>query len=204
MVLKGQFLERPALIEAGELTLEGLFHRGDRPPPLLVCGPVGEGAGMDAPPCAELAWACARGDHASLRFQHRGAGASQGERDSTKALEDAEAARRLLAETAMRPRVAVAGYDTGCAVAAELARAHPEIARVVLVAPLEPPSLDGIGGRVLLILPEQCDAGLRTACERMGFGAEGRRLEIVPKADRIFRIGLPLVGKLAVSWLESA
>ncbi|MGB8932524.1 MAG: alpha/beta hydrolase, partial [Anaeromyxobacteraceae bacterium] len=82
MVVAGQFLERPALIPldpGGGLTLEGLYHRGRRRPSLLVCPDPGAGGGMDAPAVAELAWASARSGHASLRFQHRGRGASQGE-----------------------------------------------------------------------------------------------------------------------------
>src|SRR5262249_30524607 len=71
MVLRGQFLERPAVIEVGapgELVIEGLYHRGERSPPLLICPPREDGAGMDAPPVAELAWAAAQAGHASLRF----------------------------------------------------------------------------------------------------------------------------------------
>ena len=40
MVLRGQFLERPALVRAGEVTLEGLSRRGARAPPLLLCPPA--------------------------------------------------------------------------------------------------------------------------------------------------------------------
>jgi hypothetical protein len=45
-MVERQFLERPALVACGELTLEGLWHRGTRA--LLVCPSPGPGGGMDA------------------------------------------------------------------------------------------------------------------------------------------------------------
>jgi hypothetical protein len=41
VVLRGQYLERPTLVDAEGVTLEALYHRGSRPPPLLVCAPHG-------------------------------------------------------------------------------------------------------------------------------------------------------------------
>ena len=111
MVQPGQYLERPALIEAEGATLEGLFHRGDRPPALLLCPPL-DHEGMDAPLLAEIAWVAARAGHASLRFQHRGRGASQGAFDPARAVDDALAALAHLRETA-GPLLAVAGLRGG-------------------------------------------------------------------------------------------
>src|SRR5512137_2830631 len=76
MVQAGQYLERPALVVAEGATLEALYHRGTRPPALLLCPPL-RGPGMDEPLLAEIAWAAARDGRAALRFQHRGRGASQ-------------------------------------------------------------------------------------------------------------------------------
>ena len=95
----GQYLERPALIDAGGATLEGLFHRGDRPPAVLLCPPL-DAEGMDAPLLAEVAWVAARAGHASLRFQHRGRGASQGVFDPGGAVGDALSVLAHLRETA--------------------------------------------------------------------------------------------------------
>ncbi|HQR30646.1 MAG TPA: alpha/beta hydrolase, partial [Anaeromyxobacteraceae bacterium] len=99
MVLPGQYLERPALVAAGDVTLEALYHRGRRPPALLIC-PSLDGEGMDAPLLAEVAWAAARAGHASLRFQHRGRGASQGAFDPSTIVDDALAALLHLREAA--------------------------------------------------------------------------------------------------------
>lgn len=200
MVMSGQYLERPAVIDAGDVTLEGLYHRGRRAPPLLLCPPLGEGGGMDAPPLAEMAWAAARAGHASLRFNHRGRGASQGTSDPARALDDAEAARRHLEETSRHGRVAVAGLGSGCATALALARSRPDIARLVLVAPASPPP-GAVGPVVLALLPELSHAVVRRDWEEV-VTPMGGRVEIVPGADALFRVGLPLVGRRAVEWIE--
>src|SRR5512137_1622435 len=119
MVQAGQYLERPALVLAEGATLEALYHRGTRPPALLLCPPL-RGPGMDEPLLAEIAWAAARDGRASLRFQHRGRGASQGAFDPGRAVEDALAALAHLRETA-GPLVVVVGLSTGCATAIEVA-----------------------------------------------------------------------------------
>jgi len=204
MVLPGQYLERPALVDAGELTLEGLFHRGRRRPALLVCPPLGDGPGMDAPAVAELAWAAARAGHPSLRFQHRGRGASQGQPDEARALDDALAAWRHLAETvgAEGPGLAVAGIGRGCETAAALARAR-RIGALALVAPASLPPLDGVLAPVLVVLPERGDPALAAAAARLaGPGSARGRVEIIPGADPGFLAGLPLVGRAVVAWLR--
>jgi hypothetical protein len=201
VVLAGQYLERPALISLGDeggLTLEGLYHRGSRRPSLLVCPDPGPGGGMDAPPVAELAWACARSGHASLRFQHRGRGASQGEADPSRALEDALAALHHLAETA-RGAIAVAGIGGGCETALALARARPGIGRVVLVAPTRLPDPAGLAAGLLVILPGEAGPAAGEVAGTLG-GAG--RVERIAGADARFLTGLPSVGKLAVEWIE--
>jgi uncharacterized protein len=199
MVLAGQFLERPALIDIGGITLEGLSHRGDRRPALLVCPAPGFGGGMDAAPIAELAWAAARAGHPSLRFQYRGVGASHGEPDPARALEDAEAAFEHLAETA-GGRLALAGLGGGAAVALALSRSHPDVDRVVLVAPdrLEVEPIPG--ARVLVLVPET-GAPLGAEHARASLGPAGR-VEVVPGTDVFFRAGLPRLGRRAVEWIS--
>jgi alpha/beta superfamily hydrolase len=203
VVAPGQYLERPALIavgEAGDLTLEGLYHRGRRRPALLVCPDPGPGGGMDAPPVAELAWASARAGHASLRFQHRGRGASQGEIDAARVLDDALAAHRHLLETA-RGWIAVAGVGAGCDTALALARARPEIARLVLVAPPSLPDAGGVGAAILALLPEEGAPPVGAVAAALG---PSGRVEVIAGADARFRAGLPSVGRLAVEWIGGA
>lgn len=197
VVLAGQYLERPALVDAGGLLLEALYHRGERRPALLVCPPTGAGGGMDAPPVAELAWAAARAGHPSLRFQHRGVGASQGEPAPSRAVDDAEAALVHLAETTAA-RVAVAGLEGGCETALALARRHPEVERLVLVAPVVSPAPPLPPARILVLLPEE------RAPEAPGLAADlGPRgaVQVVAGADARFRSGLPQLGRAALAFL---
>ncbi|MFT3916773.1 MAG: alpha/beta hydrolase [Anaeromyxobacteraceae bacterium] len=203
MVLAGQFLERPALVAAdgGALVLEGLFHRGSRRPALLVCPAPGPGGGMDAPAVAELAWAAARAGHPSLRFQHRGVGASQGTADPARALDDARAALAHLEASARGP-AAIAGVGAGAATALALAaEAGPgRCAGVALVAPAGVPAGALPGGvPVLVVLPERGAAagpeGLRAV---LGAAAA---VEVVPGADPTWSAGLPRVGREVVEWM---
>ncbi|HZH75420.1 MAG TPA: alpha/beta hydrolase, partial [Archangium sp.] len=71
MVLKGQFLERSTLIPVGPEVMEGVAHRGDERPPLLVLPPRPEdGGGMDHVIGAELAYAAASAGYPTLRFNY--------------------------------------------------------------------------------------------------------------------------------------
>jgi alpha/beta superfamily hydrolase len=200
VVLAGQFLERPALVDAQGLVLEGLYHRGRRRPSLLVCPAPGPGAGMDAPVVAELAWAAARAGHASLRFQHRGVGASQGSPDPSRALDDARAALRHLAESA-RPPLALAGFGAGCETAAALAAEVEGCWALALVAPGRLPAHVPPGVRVLAVLPEQ-GAGADPRALEAALGPHGR-VVVIEGADALFRAGLPRVGRAVVEFLEA-
>ncbi len=199
MVLAGQFLERPALVDAGDVVLEALYHRGERRPALLVCPAPGPGGGMDAAVVAELAWASAHAGHPSLRFQHRGHGASQGAPDLGRTLEDAEAAFRHLAETAGR-RIAVAGLGRGCETAMALARTHPEVERVALIAPEGAFAAPLPDAHLLVLLPEE-RAGEAAALVR-ALGERGRA-EVIAGADAGFRAGLPQLGRAVVAWITA-
>jgi alpha/beta superfamily hydrolase len=198
MVLAGQYLERPAVIPCGAISLEGLFHRGRRPPALLLCPPVGE-TGMDAPPLAELAWACSRGGHASLRFQHRGFGASGGERDPARCADDAEAALAHLAATVPGP-LAVAGLGSGCDTAIAVLSRHPEIRRGLLLAPARAPEAAGLSAKLLALLPE---SGSPVAFAAVAAALAGRgSARTVPGSNAAFLSGLPALGRAAVEFLE--
>jgi alpha/beta superfamily hydrolase len=199
VVLAGQYLERTALVDAGGIVLEGLYHRGERRPAVLVCPHTGGGGGMDAPPVAELAWAASRAGLPSLRFQHRGVGASQGVFDLSRALEDAEAALVHLADTA-GPHIAIAGFEGGCATALALARRHPEVGRIALVSPADVPEHPLPPGRVLVLVPEE--QASRSAELAAQLGDRGV-VEIVPGADALFRAGLPALGRAVVRFVSA-
>lgn len=200
MVQKGEFLERPALIAVEDLWLEGLYHRGDGRPGLLICPPTAGEIGMDAPPVAELAFQTARSGRASLRFQHRGFGASQGAPDPAKVLADAVAAQLHLEACVEAQRVDVAGYLSGAHTAIGVARQSPHIKHVVLIAPPTLLDLTGVQDRRVLVVLAGSQSEEREAWKRHLRGVEAR-VELVEGADQRFLRGLPILGEKVVSWL---
>jgi alpha/beta superfamily hydrolase len=143
MVAKGQFLERMTHVPSDDgLSLEGLFHEGRAPVPCVIASPHPVfGGSMDSAVCAELAWAISRKGLATLRFNYRGVGASQGKGHVTapharEELADLRAAARLLASTAKSARVNVAGYSFGAWLGSWLALEEPRVVeKLVLVSP---------------------------------------------------------------------
>jgi len=131
-----QFRERPAIIDAGGVWLEGLYAHGADTPAVLICGPVSDapGMGMDAPPVAELAFASWMRQMPSLRFQHRGIGASTGAADASAAIEDAERALEHLRDSTGQLFV-IASYFTGAHTALAVAAKHPHCRKVAMLAP---------------------------------------------------------------------
>src|SRR5258708_170669 len=117
MVQKGQFLERMTVIQSEALQLEGLFHEGSVVPPCLIAAPHPVfGGSMDSPVCSELAWAVSRRKRATLRFNYRGVGASEGRGHVTnpnarEELSDLRNAARSLAAGSGASRVHLAGYS---------------------------------------------------------------------------------------------
>jgi len=142
----GQLLERPVLIprptpEGRPICLDGIYLRGAGPGLVVVPPLAGHGGNMHSPVINELAYSAAYGGLASLRFDFRGVGASEGEPsdDAEVALADAAAAVEFLQESTGSQELAVAGYGSGAWVALQLASTLP-VSRVLLVCPLDPPA----------------------------------------------------------------
>ena len=201
MVAKGQFLERPTLIQVGAQALEGVSHRGTKLPLLLVLPPTpAEGGGMDTVVGAELAFAAASAGYPCLRFNFRGVGASQGPRSQGKALlEDALAAVQAGADNVEGGPVLLASINGADALALEVYRqARAQLAGVCLVSPLNTGPADW-PDEVWVIVGEH-DKALSSST----LGARGHRALRIPGADRTFQCGLPLVGKAVVDCLAEA
>lgn len=209
MVQAGQYLERMAVIPAGAEVLEGLYHRGDLPPPVVLVPPhPRDGGSMDAAVVAEGAFAITRAGHATLRFNFRGVGASSGTPGGpAEDLADVEAAVVHLAATTAAARLDLCAF-AGAAPAALRAAASPGIGAVALVAP----SGDGLAGAaaflagaagarapvtVLLVGP---GAAARSALAALG---DRCRFETVPDADLATGRGLPEIGRRLVAAVSS-
>jgi uncharacterized protein len=205
MVLKGQYLERPALIPVGGEVMEGVAHRGQVLPPLLVLSPTPEeGGGMDHVIGAELAFAAATAGHATLRFNYRGVGGSQGERGTGNALVDeAEAALTVMLENAQSPTAAIATLHGSARVALALRARHSGVAGLCLVSPrgILPRELTGLG-RELLVVVGELDATLSRAELARAVGEAGGSLEVVEGAGAHLHHALPMVGRRVRAWLK--
>ena len=207
MVLSGQFLERATLIPSGGAVLEGLSHRGELKPALLICPPhPRRGSSMDSPVCAELAFAASQRGHATLRFNYRGAGASQGPlNDELRACaDDAAAALEVLAQNVGHREIAVAGYDFGAQVAVELGVRLGNLVAVALIAPStgehDFSALATLEARGLVVVGQD-DAG----CDRVALAqlcqSVGDQLVVIEEADHVFTRGLPALAKAVTRFI---
>ncbi|QSQ26957.1 alpha/beta hydrolase [Pyxidicoccus parkwayensis] len=205
MVQKGQFLERATLVPVGREVMEGTAHRGAKAPPLLVLPPrPDEGGGMDHVIASELVWAAANAGFPTLRFNHRGVGASQGSRGKDLALlEDAEAAMRMLMENAGTSALAVAALHGGAQVALALQAKHPSVGGLCLVAPADiaPEVLSRVACPLLVVMGEQ-DARLSRAKVAAAVAQAGGDLEVIDDAGASFQRNLPQVGRAVAAWLR--
>lgn len=211
MVLKGQYLERPTLIplENG-LVLEGVSHRGEKRPGLLVLPPPPiEGSGMDHVVGAELAWAVSHQGHPTLRFNYRGVGGSQGSpsRSPLDWVEDATAALQLAADNTEGKAPVIAAIGASDAVALRLADLK-SIAGLILINPSTARPSDfearqNLAWPLAVIVAEHDegqDRGRWAAVLERHDGA----LTVVPGATRSYQRNLPLVGKAAASLVSRA
>ena len=196
---KGQLLERPVIVPFGAGCLDGIYLRGEQPPPLLVASPHPLlGGSMQNPVVNEIAYAAARRGCASLRFDYQGGGASEGEPsdDPEQAASDMKHALDHLLETTGAPLAAIAGYSFGCAAALLLAARDPRVDRVLLVAPprkssLAVPDYGAITVPVTVVVGEADHlSDVSREKELAQAHAPRVRLEVIREADHSFRSGM--------------
>jgi len=181
---------------SGDLTLEGLLaNPGGNAPAVVVCHPhpLYGGSMYNNVVDAVLA-AMWQAGYATLRFNFRGVGASDGEHDGGPGeVDDAVAAMAfLLAQPGVRREGAImAGYSFGAMVAVTAGYARADVARIVAVAlPLAMADAripDGATKPVLLVSGDRDSyspvAGLQALESKIGGSA---RLEIIAGADHFF------------------
>jgi alpha/beta superfamily hydrolase len=188
--------EKQVSFRSGDLTLEGLLaNPGGGAPAAVVSHPHPlYGGSMYNNVVDAILAAMWQAGYATLRFNFRGVGGSEGEHDGGPGLvDDALAALAfILAQPGVRQEGAVmAGYSFGAMVAVSAGYQRAEIARIVAVAlPLamaEARIPEGASKPVLLVSGDRDSyspvAGLRTLKSRIGDSA---RLEIVAGTDHFF------------------
>jgi alpha/beta superfamily hydrolase len=188
--------EKQVSFRSGDLTLEGLIaNPGGGAPAAVVCHPHPMyGGSMFNNVVDAILVAMWQAGYATLRFNFRGVGSSEGEHDSGPGeVDDSVAAVTfLLAQPGVRREGAVmAGYSFGAMVAVSAGYERAEIARIVAVAlPLAMADAripDGASKPVLLVSGDHDSyspvAGLKTLKSKIGDSA---RLEIVAGTDHFF------------------
>lgn len=202
MVQQGQFLERPTLIPVGDVVMEGLSHRGDKRPGVLILPPLPEEGGMDHVVANELAWATAHNGYPSLRFNYRGVGASQGARGADP-VADAEAALVVLRENTDTTTALVVSIGASAPVAVALLRRHPALSGLVMVNPagIEPAGLVQLSVRPVAVIAEH-DPRLPRAAWAAALAEAGGSLEVISGTGPTYTRHLPEVGKVVVRLLQ--
>lgn len=158
--------ERPVFFASGPLQLEGLLAlpqekltppRSARAPGVVLCHPHPlYGGDMDNNVIVALAEGLARRGMATLRFNFRGVGASQGGFDEGRGeREDARSAVRFLAAQpgVDAERLAIVGYSFGASVALAVAAVEELVAAVVAISvPGARVDVDALSGRPVVKL----------------------------------------------------
>ncbi len=188
--------EVPISFRSGELTLEGLIaNPGGDAPAAVVCHPHPMyGGSMFNNVVEAILGALWELGYATLRFNFRGVGGSEGEYDGGRGeADDACAAMAfLLAQPGVSEAGAVmAGYSFGAMVGVAAGYEHAEVSRIVAVAlPLgmtEAQVPAGASKPLLLVSGDRDSyspvAGLTALQKKIG---ESARLEIIEGADHFF------------------
>jgi alpha/beta superfamily hydrolase len=188
--------ETQVSFRSGDLTLEGLLaNPGGGAPAAVVCHPHPLYSGSMFNNVVEAILAAMwQAGFATLRFNFRGVGASEGEHEGGPGeVDDAVAAMTfLLAQPGVRKEdAAMTGYSFGAMVALSGGYERAEIARIVAVAlPLAMADAripDGASKPVLLVSGDRDSyspvAGLQALEAKIGDSA---RLEIIAGTDHFF------------------
>lgn len=198
---------------AGGAMLEGLYHIGEKTdqPGMVIAAPHPRmGGSMDSPVVAEMAFASARDQRPTMRFNYRGVGASQGTlagHDAVGEVEDFRAALEELRATTGSRLMVAAGYSFGARVALSAALADVEVVAAILVAP--PTSIFAFDDLAGLRMPALIVAGAedehvdRARLSQIAAQSGAARMEVIPGANHVFNEGLVPLSRTINTFLAS-
>jgi uncharacterized protein len=163
------------------------------------------GGDMDNPVVGAAARACAVAGLATLRFNFRGVGGSAGAWDEGRGEQD-DVRAALACLHARTPRVALAGYSFGAAMAAAVAAAGEPLAGLALLAPplatrpWAPSESLAVAGPVLLVAGSADDYCPVSALEDLGRSLPGSSVSVIPGADHFFLRGMDRLAAVVAEW----
>jgi len=191
-VKKGNMMlqEKRIYFPSGELKLEGLYadtghDRGvviSHPNPLM-------GGDMQNNVVESLVQAFYEKGYATLRFNFRGVGRSEGDHDNGMGEQDDLAGAMAFLESHGVKNIALAGYSFGAWVTANYLRNRQAVGQVVLIAP--PVSVyefspGTLAGKIDLIVCGDKDPFCRSA-DILSFSTEvGSKSAFIPRTDHFF------------------
>jgi uncharacterized protein len=163
---------------------------------------------MNSPVVTAAAEACGRQGLATLRFNFRGVGASQGVWDEGRGERlDVRSAMEYLRRALAQPaRIAVAGYSFGAIMAAAVAASGEPLAGLALIAPptavagRKPPGPLGVDGPVLVVAGSGDGYCTREALATLAAAIPGSTITVIDGADHFFSGGLAALGTAIGDW----
>jgi alpha/beta superfamily hydrolase len=198
---------------SGGAMLEGLYHKGEKGdlPGMVIAAPHPRmGGSMDSPVVAEIAFASARDQRPTMRFNYRGVGASRGElagRDASEEVEDFRAALEELRATTGSRLMVAAGYSFGARVALSAALSDVDVIAAILVSP--PTSLFAFDDLAALRMPALILTGSddehvdRARLSPIAAQAGAARIEVIAGANHVFSEGLVPLNRAINTFLAS-
>jgi hypothetical protein len=180
-------------VEAEGLVLEGIWQSGTGRAAVIAPPHPEYGGSLDNPVVNEIAYALHRENYASIRFNWRGVGASQGRRTGSLAAAEADydAALVHLHRTVDAP-ILGAGYSFGAAAAVRVGLRDARIRALLLVAPpfemIRDLPLEGLGKPLHVIVGDHDRFAPIDLLSELLAPLPHARLEVIPKADHFFSV----------------
>jgi alpha/beta superfamily hydrolase len=156
---------------------------------------------MDNPVVRAVAQACLDAGLATLRFNFRGVGASEGSHGGGDGEQDDVRAALDMLENRLGSTPAVAGYSFGAAMAAAVVAAGRPVAGVALVAPPGGTAVPLDGARPALVVAGDHDHVCPPeAVQAWRAAAPPGSVHVVPGADHFFSGGLAGLRAAVTAW----
>ncbi len=183
------------------LVLEGVWQAGSEGGAVVAAPHPLYGGSLEHPVVNEVAYALYREGYASVRFNWRGVGASQGapSAEAGDAERDFRAALEHLDQTVSPPLLA-AGYSFGAAAALRVGLVDARIRKLLLVSPpvemIRGLPLEDFERPLHVIVGQHDDFAPADELSRLLEPLGEVHVEVIPRADHFFTTGLANLSEL--------